>query len=204
MKRHYGKILGTNVNVVVVFMSIPNDTKHCLVVNPDKLKAHVRGEFIELIEDPNTQRLPSIYDLLYRTGHPNGGSMLENFHKDKVLERFPTDNILMTPAPGVEILLTELNKALEKMSMGLDNISDDDLEQQRNVAKTQLEAQEQENVENRKKVLLIQADDLEDQAKFLIEEAKRKRAEAAKYDVKPKSAKKSSKKVENVNETNPV
>lgn len=203
MKRHYGKILGTNVTVIVVFMSIPNDTKHCLVVNPEKMAANVRSEFMELIDDPNTQRLPSIYDVLYRTGHPNGGSMLENFHKDKLLERFPTDKIIMVPAPGIEILLSEINSTMEKMSLGLDNISDAELENQRNVAKTQLEAQEKENLEGRKKTLLLQAEDLEDQAKFLIEEAKRKRAEAIKLD-KPKTTKKTTKKVENVNESKSV
>ena len=189
MIKHLGKKKDSGVKLAVIYMTIPDDPDHCLVADIDSLTDTLRDDLMEVIRSQEGQNTRNLYDLLYRRiNRGSGTSILESLHNSRNLMKLRTDEVVMTPTNTETILLSDLNNLIRKINDGTENKDDSEIELERNVRKQQIETIQEDERSNIGKNLLAQADDLESQAKMLVEEAKRKRLQAEEYFPKKKKA----------------
>jgi hypothetical protein len=113
------KHVGTNgqhKKVVVVFREVPGDPDSALVIPTGLLPQLYHDDLITAIESPNCQASMEPSDYLFRQIFNDGTNMLNTIHQRGWMIKVATKSIMMTPQPGVEINLVELNKQLKSIS----------------------------------------------------------------------------------------
>jgi hypothetical protein len=116
--KHVGKLANTQKKVVVVFRELPDDPKHCLVVDTDALADWMHDDVINAVEAPGAQASPNFYEYAERTVMADGTNMLQTLHKTGRLMKQATDNVLMTPNAEVAVGLTEINNIVREETKG--------------------------------------------------------------------------------------
>lgn len=114
--RHVGK--HGDRKVAVVFREVPGETHMCLVVYTELLGKNVHDPLIRCIESKEGQASDSLAEALNRNYTIDGRPILGVLHSEGMLKKVQTELIVMTPAPGFQIKLNELNAMLDKMSQG--------------------------------------------------------------------------------------
>ncbi len=113
MINHIGVIVNTSKRCAVVFMQLPEDTDHALVVDTDALPESILQPMMEVLESKEGQQSPALADILARRLVPHTGkTMLATLHEGRYLERVSVDNVMLTPRPNVS---QPLRKVLEAM-----------------------------------------------------------------------------------------
>jgi hypothetical protein len=113
------KHVGMNVQgkkVVVVFREVPGDPEYALVIQTEALPSLHHDDLIRAIETSGCQDSLDPSDWLFRQQFTDGTNMLNTIHQRGWMIKVPTKSIMMTPQPGVEINLVELNKQLKGIS----------------------------------------------------------------------------------------
>jgi hypothetical protein len=113
------KHVGMNVQgkkVVVVFREVPGDPDYALVIPTETLPSLHHDDLIRAIETSGCQDSLDPSDWLFRQQFTDGTNMLNTIHQRGWMIKVPTKSIMMTPQPGVEINLVELNKQLKGIS----------------------------------------------------------------------------------------
>lgn len=95
--------------VVVAFKTVPNEPENCIVVATESLDADQHDTLMKLIESNTGQTSFELADAMARTMLPDGRNMLEAFHTTGKLNKYPTDEITMTPNTRTSLPLSELN-----------------------------------------------------------------------------------------------
>jgi hypothetical protein len=113
--KHVG-VNGQGKKCVVVFRELPGDSDSALVVPTEALPTLYHDDLIAAIENVNCQKDLDPSDYLFRQSFHDGTNMLNTMHQRGWLVKVPTKSIVMTPKPGVEINLVELNKQLKQIS----------------------------------------------------------------------------------------
>lgn len=115
--KHVGNINNTGKNVVVVFMQIPTDLTHALIIDTDALPDHINDALRKLVESADAQQAEVLADVLARRIMPDGSnlSMLQWFHEHNRLQKIPISNVSMTPKKGVSWPLSEVISALNAL-----------------------------------------------------------------------------------------
>jgi len=127
MYRHTGQLNNTGKNVVVVFMQLPDDPAHALVIDTDALPDMYNEALRKVVESTEGQQAKNLADVLARRPSPDGSSttMLVKFHQSSRLQKTPVTNVTMVPRRGVRWPLTEVIKAMqsqEGMPQGFDEL----------------------------------------------------------------------------------
>lgn len=112
--KHVG-VNGQGKKCVVVFREVPGDSEFALVVPTEALPTLYHDDLIAAIENVNCQKDLDPSDFLFRQSFHDGTNMLNTMHQKGWLVKVPTKSIAMTPKPGVEINLVELNKQLKQI-----------------------------------------------------------------------------------------
>lgn len=112
--KHVG-VNGQGKKCVVVFREVPGDSEFALVVPTETLPTLYHDDLIAAIENVNCQKDLDPSDFLFRQSFHDGTNMLNTMHQKGWLVKVPTKSIAMTPKPGVEINLVELNKQLKQI-----------------------------------------------------------------------------------------
>lgn len=112
--KHVGKLANTQKKVVVVFRELPDDPKHCLVVDIDALADWMHDDVINAVEAPGAQASPNFYEYAERTVMADGTNMLQTLYKTGRLMKQATDNVLMTPNAEIAVGLTEINNIVRE------------------------------------------------------------------------------------------
>lgn len=194
MIKHIGKKTDSGVKLAVIYMTLPDDANSCLVADIDALNDTLKEDLMEAIQSSEGQNSRNLYDLLYRRANRGTGtSILEALHNRRALIKLRTDQVIMTPSGNDTILLSELNNLIRKINDGTEGKDDAVIEIERNVRKQQVQEMQEDERASIGKGILFQADELEIQAKMLMEEARRKRVEAEAYFPKKKTSRKSEK-----------
>ena len=107
---------GQHKKVVVVFREVPGDPDSALVIPTGALPQLYHDDLITAIESPNCQSSMEPSDYLFRQVFNDGTNMLNTIHQRGWMIKVPAKSIMMTPKPGVEINLVELNKQLKDIS----------------------------------------------------------------------------------------
>ena len=114
--RHVGKI--GDRKVAIVFREVPNETHMALVVYTESLNRHIHDPLMKCIESDIGQNSENLADALNRTHTNDGKIILQVLHKESLLKKVQTNQVVMTPSPTTQIKLDELNKILDEMQQG--------------------------------------------------------------------------------------
>ena len=117
-------MVGTNKKVLVAYRTLPGDAYSCLVVPTESLDDQYHNAIINLVESPAAQEAYEFAEALDRTQFPDGSRMLPSLHVKRMLVKANTADVEMIPAPGISILLSELNQIIaEQRGIPVDELS---------------------------------------------------------------------------------
>jgi hypothetical protein len=114
MMKHIGQLENTGKNVVVVFMALPEDDDHALVVDTDALPDQYNEALRRIVESVEGQQAKDLADVLGRRPSPDGSgmTMLQKLHASQRLMKVPVDLVHMTPARGMKFPLRQILEAM--------------------------------------------------------------------------------------------
>lgn len=104
--------------VAVLFREVPQEGHMCLVIYPDTLPAPWESAIMKVIESDMGQQAENFADALHRSLLPDGRVILETLHRENMIKKVRTADVLVTPRPDSSIRLDELNKMLNEMKTG--------------------------------------------------------------------------------------
>lgn len=114
--RHVGK--HGDRKVAVVFREVPGEPHMCLVVYTELLNRTVHDPLVKCIESEIGQNSKNLADALNRSYTTDGLIILQKLHAEGQLKKVQTELVVMTPTPGTQIKLSELNTILDEMERG--------------------------------------------------------------------------------------
>jgi len=112
--KHIG-INGQGKKVVIVFREVPGDPDQCLVIPTETLPALYHDDLIRAIESNTAQESNDPSAFLFRQVFHDGTNMLNTIHQRGWMVKVPAKSVVITPTPGVELNLVELNRELNKL-----------------------------------------------------------------------------------------
>ncbi len=118
--RHVGK--HGDRKVAVVFREVPGEPHMTLVVYTELLNQNIHDPMMACIESDAGQNSENLADALNRSYTKDGQVILQKLHAEGMLKKVRTELVVMTPQPGVQIKLDELNKILDEMKTGEDAV----------------------------------------------------------------------------------
>lgn len=116
MLKHVGK--HNDKRCVIVFRKIPELEHMALVIYSDLLPRMVHDEVMRALESPQGQEAKELSDVLFRTVMADGHNCLESLHRNGLLKKVPTNQVLVTPTSTSSVRLDELNDILDEMTRG--------------------------------------------------------------------------------------
>lgn len=116
MLKHVGK--HNDKRCVIIFRKIPELDHMALVVYSDLLPRMVHDEIMRAVESPQGQAATEISEVLFRTIMADGQNCLESLHRNGLMKKVPTNQVLVTPTSTSSVRLDELNDLLDEMSKG--------------------------------------------------------------------------------------
>ena len=120
MYKHVGK--HNEKKVVLLFREIPGEPHMCLVSYSDLLPRMYHDSVMTVLESPVGQQAENFSDALFRNFMPDGRNCLEALHKDGLIKKVPTNQVIVTPTPASSVRLDELNNILNEMAKGEDAV----------------------------------------------------------------------------------
>jgi hypothetical protein len=121
--KHVGKIKNSGSKVLVVFRTLPGESNMSLVVQTAPLSDQYHNAIIDLVDSDTGQDSWEFGEILFSRPFPDGRPMLQALQSDNRLSRVSTDNIIMTPTPNTEIVLSELNALIaEQKNCAIDDL----------------------------------------------------------------------------------
>jgi hypothetical protein len=116
MLKHVGK--HNDKRCVIVFRKIPELEHMALLVYSYLLPRMVHDEVMRALESPQGQEAKELSDVLFRTIMADGHNCLESLHRNGLLKKVPTNQVLVTPTSTSSVRLDELNDILDEMQKG--------------------------------------------------------------------------------------
>lgn len=116
MLKHVGR--HGDKKVVVLYREVPNESHMCLVVYSDTLPRIYHDTVMSVLESPVGQQAESFADALFRSMMADGTNSLEVLHKNGMIKKINTSQVIMTPTPAASVRLDELNDILNEMKTG--------------------------------------------------------------------------------------
>ena len=120
MYKHIGK--HNDKKIVLLFREVPGDEHMCLVAYSDLLPRIYHDAVMKVLESPVGQQAENFSDALFRNYMPDGRNCLEALHKDGLIKKIPTNQVIVTPTPTSQVRLDELNNILNEMAKGEDAV----------------------------------------------------------------------------------
>lgn len=114
--KHVGK--HGDRKVAVIFREIPGESHMALIVYTQLLNQNIHDPLIATIESDMGQASENLADALNRSYTKDGQIILQVLHREGMLKKVQTEQIVMTPAPNQTIRLNELNALLDEMAQG--------------------------------------------------------------------------------------
>jgi hypothetical protein len=115
MMKHTGLLNNTGKNVVVVFMSLPEEPDQALVIDTDALPDSYNESLRKVVESVEAQQSKNLADVLARRMSADGSNttMLQKFHMAGRLMKVPVANVSMVPKRGLMWPLSEVLKTMQ-------------------------------------------------------------------------------------------
>lgn len=116
MIKHVGK--HNNKKCIILFRTVPNENHMCLVAYPDTMPRHIHDDIMSALESDSGQQSPELSDYLFRFTLSDGNNALETLHREGMIKKVPTNQVIVTPNAKSTVRLDELNDILDKMKQG--------------------------------------------------------------------------------------
>ena len=116
MIKHVGK--HNSKKIVLMWRRVPNEAHMALVLYSDTLPRLLHDEVMKALESPIGQNSKELSDVLFRTTMSDGRNALEVLHKEGMIKKVPTSQVLITPTAKSSVRLDELNDILDEMEKG--------------------------------------------------------------------------------------
>lgn len=116
MIKHVGK--HNNKRCVILYRTVPGEDHMCLVIYPDTLPRHIHDDIMSALESESGQQAKEFSDYLFRVTLKDGNNALTTLHKEGMIKKVPTNQVIVTPNAKSTIRLDELNNVLNKMAAG--------------------------------------------------------------------------------------
>lgn len=116
MLKHVGR--HGDRKVAIIFREIPGEDHMCLVVYPEVMPTHIHDSIMRVLESAAGQLETSLSNALHRNLLPDGRPILEALHKEGMLKKIPTNQVIVTPTAHSSVKLDELNRLVKEMEMG--------------------------------------------------------------------------------------
>lgn len=114
--KHVGK--HNNRKVAIVFREVPGEDHMCLVIYPDVLPVAFHDSIMKVLESQSGQQSDNLGDVLFRSLLPDGRAMLGTLHKEGMIKKVQSSQVIITPNANTRIRLDELNSVLKQMQVG--------------------------------------------------------------------------------------
>lgn len=116
MTKHVGK--HSDRKVVIMFREVPEESHMALVVYSDVLPRMIHDELMRAVESAAGQAAKEISEVVHRTTMADGRNLLTVLHREGMLKKVPTNQVLVTPNAKSSVRLDELNGILNEMAQG--------------------------------------------------------------------------------------
>jgi hypothetical protein len=112
--KHIGKLKDDGANVAIIFRTVPEEHRYCLVIGPKFLDDTNHNAFMKALESREGQDSFELGTYLNRVSFPDGTNMLAFLHRGNHIKKMPTKNIIVTMGSGTDgqVSLEELNKLI--------------------------------------------------------------------------------------------
>ena len=90
----------------------------CLVVYPETMPTHIHNSIMVTLESPAGQAAPNLSEVLHRNLLPDGRAQLEALHREGMIKKIPTNQVIVTPTAQSSVKLDEMNKIIREMEQG--------------------------------------------------------------------------------------
>lgn len=101
-----------------MFREVPEESHMALVVYSDLLPRMIHDELMKAVESDIGQNAKEISEVLHRSFMPDGRKILEVLHREGMIKKVPTNQVLVTPNNKSSVRLDELNGILNEMAKG--------------------------------------------------------------------------------------
>jgi hypothetical protein len=118
MLKHVGR--HGDRKVAIIFREIPGEEHMCLVIYPDVLPTHIHDTVMKVLESPAGQQENTLANALHRNLLPDGRVILEALHREGMLKKISTNQVIVTPTATSSVKLDELNRLVKEMESGQD------------------------------------------------------------------------------------
>jgi spore coat protein CotF len=116
MLKHIGR--HGDRKVAIVFREIPGEDHMCLVIYPDVLPTHIHNSVMGVLESAPGQQAVTLADVFHRNLLPDGRPILEALHKEGMLKKIATNQVILTPTATSSVKLEEVNRLVREMESG--------------------------------------------------------------------------------------
>jgi hypothetical protein len=116
MIKHVGR--HGDKKVVILYRTVPNEEHMCLVSYSDLLPRTYHDAVMKILESAVGQQAAEFSEALFRNLLPDGRNMLHTLHKEGLIKKVPTNQVIVTPDTKSNVRLDELNEILKKMEAG--------------------------------------------------------------------------------------
>ena len=104
--------------VAILFREVPNEDHMCLVIYPETLPTHIHDSIMRTLESPVGQQATNLAEALHRGILPDGRPQLEALHREGMIKKVPTSQVIVTPTNNSSVKLDELNRIVKEMDTG--------------------------------------------------------------------------------------
>jgi len=116
--KHIGK--HGDRKVAVVYRTVPGEEHMALVIYPDTLPRAFHDSIMKVIEGEIGQDATELSDAMFRSLLADGRPMLQTLHKEGMIKKVNTNQIIVTPNATSHVRLDELNEIFDGMEAGGD------------------------------------------------------------------------------------
>lgn len=118
MLKHIGR--HGDRKVAILFREVPGEDHMCLVIYPETLPTHIHDSIMKTLESPVGQQASNLADALHRNVLPDGRPQLEALHREGMIKKIPSSQVIVTPTTNSSVKLDELNRLVREIESGDD------------------------------------------------------------------------------------
>lgn len=121
--KHVGKIKSNGAKVIVAFRTLPGESNYALVLPIAQLSDSYHDAIMKTVETNEAQAAFEFGEVMFTRTFPDGRPMLQAMRADGLLQKVATDSVIMTPVPGAEVELSQLNSLIaEQKNCAVDEL----------------------------------------------------------------------------------
>jgi len=114
--KHIGRI--SDRKVAIIYREVPNEPHMCLVCYPATLPKHFHDAIMSVIESDAGQQAENLSDALHRNLLSDGRQILETLHREGMIKKVKTRDVIVTPNATSHVHLDELNEIMGGIETG--------------------------------------------------------------------------------------